>query len=197
MFGNWIRRHNTLSNNNQDRLLPEFGRQDTRHSLNQFVHAQCRVQAVLANPSLKLPIPRLFIILPGPTAVVDGQGESHQLQFRLYFLCECGNHTMGKDCDKPHEVHLANHPGYDINNQDDFINKYGSYRLTMMYMVKYGAKARGLVVHQLLGLNHVIGEGENIGQLVNDTITHLQGVSTTLQHISGWMLQSSPNSNRI
>ncbi|KAG0238184.1 hypothetical protein BGX31_003357 [Mortierella sp. GBA43] len=78
---------------------------------------------------------------------------------------------MGKDCDKPHEVHLANHPGYDINNQDDFINKYGSYRLTMMYMVKYGAKARGLVVHQLLGLNHVIGEGENIGS-IDDTSAH-------------------------
>ncbi|KAF9352224.1 hypothetical protein BGX34_000121 [Mortierella sp. NVP85] len=86
----------------------------------------------------------------------------------------CGSHTTDKGSNKLHEVHLANHPGYDLNNQNQFISKYGPYLLTMMYMVKYGAKARGLVIPPLLGLNHAIGEGENICQLVNNTITHLE-----------------------
>jgi hypothetical protein len=81
---------------------------------------------------------------------------------------------MTKDCTKPHEVHLANHPGYDLNNQERFISKYGPYLLAMMYMVKYGAKARGLVVPPLLGLNHAIGDGEKIGQLIDDMISHHQ-----------------------
>ena len=150
------------------------GRQETQVAFNQFVHARYRVQAVFATSSPKPPIPRLFILLPAPGAVVDGQEESRQPQFRLYFLCECGSYTMDKDCDKQHEVHLANHPGYDLINQDELINKYGSYLLTMMYMVKYGAKTRDLMVPPLLGLAHAIGEHKNIGQLVDDTILRLK-----------------------
>ncbi|KAF9360370.1 hypothetical protein BGX34_007811 [Mortierella sp. NVP85] len=153
----------------QDRV----GRQETQDTFNQFVHARYRAQVVLAISSPKLPIPRLFIILPAPRAVVDGQ-ESRRSQFRLYFLCECGSYTMDKDSDKPHEVHLANHPGYDLIKQDGFIKKYGRYLLTMMYMVKYGAKTRDLVVPPLLGLTHAIGEQGNIGQLVDNTIIHLK-----------------------
>ena len=155
-------------------LSPELGSQESQLAFHQFVNARYRVQAVLTNPSPNLPAPRLFIILPAPRAVVDGQGESCQLQFRLYFLCECGSYTMDKDCDKQHEVHMAIHPGYDLINQDEFINKYGSYLLTMMYMVKYGARTRRLVVPPLFGLAHVIGEHENIGQLVDDTILRLK-----------------------
>ena len=166
----------------QDHLSPRPRSQETRQAFNQFVHAQCLIQAVLTKPSDESPVPRLFIILPGP----DKQGGSCSIQFRLYFLCECGSHTMNKDCSNPHEVHLADHPGYDLNNQDRFISKYGRYLLTMMYMVKHGAKARGLVVPPLLGLNHATGD-EGIGQLVDDTITHLKeaagatGWATTAQ----------------
>ncbi|KAF9360369.1 hypothetical protein BGX34_007810 [Mortierella sp. NVP85] len=160
----------------RDRLLPERTRQDTSQVFDHFIQAQYRVQAVLAQPSPKLPVPRLFIILPAPTAAVKGQGGSPSMQFRLHFLCECGSHTMDKDCSQPHEVHLANHPGYDLNNQEEFLNKYGSYLLTMMYMVKYGTKTRGLVVPPLLGLN--VGEGESIGQLIDDAISHLEETAT-------------------
>ncbi|KAF9350000.1 hypothetical protein BGX34_001458 [Mortierella sp. NVP85] len=158
----------------QDRLSPELGLQESQLAFHQFVHARHRVQAVLTKPSAKLPIPRLFIILPVPRPVVDGQLESRQSQFRLYFLCECGSHTMDKDYDNHHEVHLANHPGYGLNNQVVFINKYGPYLLAMMYMVKYGAKTKDLVVPPLLNLNHTTGEGYNIGQLVDHTIKHLK-----------------------
>jgi len=148
-------------------------RRETQQAFDQFVHARCLVQDVLAEPSSKVPIPRLFIILPAPTTI-EGQGESCSFRFRLYFLCECGSHTMTQGCSKPYEVHLSNHHGYDLDNQDEFINKYGSYLLVMMYMVKHGARTRGLVVSPLLGLKHANGENENIGQLVDDTITYLQ-----------------------
>ncbi|KAF9360366.1 hypothetical protein BGX34_007807 [Mortierella sp. NVP85] len=85
-----------------------------------------------------------------------------------------GSHSMTKNCDTPHEVHLANHPGYDLENQDEFINKYRSYLLTMLYMVKHGVKTRGLLVQPLLGLDRAIGEDEIMGQLVDDTISHLK-----------------------
>ena len=164
----------------QDRLLPERRRQDTSHVFYQFLQAQHRVQTVLTKPSLKLSFPRFFVVLLSRSTVVDdGQGES-QPPLRLYFLCECGSHTMDKDCKKPHEVHLVNHPGYDLINQDELINKYGPYLLTMLYMVKYGAKARGLVVPPLLGLNHTIGQGESISQLVDDTITHLKEATVSI-----------------
>jgi len=153
--------------------LPLGGHQETQYALTQFVDAQRRVQAVLAKFSPNLPIPRLFIILPAPPAVVNEQ-ESCQLQFRLYFLCECGAHTMAKDCNKSHEIHLANHPGYDLVNQDEFINRYRPYLLTMMYMVKYGITTRGLVVPPLLGLNNANGKIEDIGESVDDTIRHLR-----------------------
>jgi len=161
----------------QGHSLLEQSRQKIPHPFDQLINAQCRVRAVLAEPHHKSPIPRLFIILPAPTAAIDGQEMSRQLQFKLYFLCECGSHTMAKDSDQPHEVHLAHHPGYDLTKQDEFINEYGSYLLTMMYMIKYGAKTRGLVVPPLLSLNHAIGECENIGQLVDETITHLKEAS--------------------
>ncbi|KAF9359960.1 hypothetical protein BGX34_008032 [Mortierella sp. NVP85] len=173
----------------QDRLSPDQSRQETQDAFNQFVHARYRVRSVFATPSPKLPIPRLFIILPAPRPIDDGQEESRQLRFRLYFLCECESYTMDKDCEL-HEVHLANHPGYDLINQDEFINKYGLYLLTMMYMVKYGVKTRDVVVPPLLGLTRTIGKRENISQLVDDVITRLQettgfidGGSTTHQSL--------------
>ncbi|KAF9363663.1 hypothetical protein BGX34_003596 [Mortierella sp. NVP85] len=148
--------------------------QGTPQVFDQFTRAQCRVQALLANPSHKSPIPRLFILLPAQTTVLGGQDESCSFQYRLHFLCECGAHTSARNSNQPHEVHLANHPGYGLNNQDEFIRKYGPYLLTMMYMIKYGAKTRGLVVPPLLGLKHSIGEDQDIGQLVDNTIEHLK-----------------------
>ncbi|KAF9360367.1 hypothetical protein BGX34_007808 [Mortierella sp. NVP85] len=163
-----------MGNARQDHLSPELGLQASQLVFHQFVHVRYCIQAVLTQPSPKLPTPRLFIILPAQRLIVDGQEESSSIQFRLHFLCECGSYTMDKDCDKPHDVHMANHPGYDLINQDEFINKYGSYLLTMMYMAKYGARTRKLAVPPLLGLTHVIGEHQNISQIVDDTIIRLK-----------------------
>ena len=178
----------------QQQPYERLGQQQQDHlslqAFDKFIHAQHRVQVVLSKPSSELPVPRLFIILPEPTDNVDGQGRPCSLQFRLYFLCECGAHTMARDYDKPHEVHLANHPGYDIEKQDEFIEKYGSYLLIMMHMVKYGAVAEGLVVPPLLRRNYATEDGEgqerlqsikdNISRLANDTITYLESAGNTV-----------------
>ncbi|KAF9359963.1 hypothetical protein BGX34_008035 [Mortierella sp. NVP85] len=170
----------------QDRLSPVLRRQETQQALDHFVHAYHRVQAVLARHSQELPIPRLFIILPGPADDVGGCSS----QFRFYFLCECGAHTATRYCNKPHEIHLADHPGYSLDNQKEFIDHYGPYLLTMMYMVKYGAMRGGLVVPPLLGLDHATGTDteqehvkfikRNVSHLVDVTITHLEEATGTI-----------------
>ncbi|KAK3809394.1 MAG: hypothetical protein J3Q66DRAFT_444096 [Benniella sp.] len=120
---------------------------------------QCRAQAILTESSKNLPALRLFIVLPEPTAVIDGQKGPH-LQLRLHFLCECDAHKVTKNGKGLYEVHLVTHPSYDLVDQDEFIDKYGSYLLTMMYMVKYGAKAGGLVAQPLLGLKSATEDDE-------------------------------------
>ncbi|KAF9363433.1 hypothetical protein BGX34_004143 [Mortierella sp. NVP85] len=149
----------------------------------QFLHAQHRVQAILTKSSSALSTPRLLIILPEPTGVVDGQERLCALQFRLHFLCECAAHPIPRDYNNPHQVHLTNHPGYQLHNLNEFIDKYGSYLLAMMYMIKYGARVGGFVVPPLLGLTHAIQDNaeehllfisKNIKRLVDDTITYLQ-----------------------
>ncbi|KAF9345748.1 hypothetical protein BGX34_004510 [Mortierella sp. NVP85] len=146
--------------------------QETLQAFHYLTLVQYRVQAILTASSQNLPVPRLFIALPEPTAVVDGQNEPH-LQLRVT-----------KNGNELHEIHLVDHPGYELVNQDDFIKKYGAYLLTMIYMVKYGIKAGGLIVLPLLGLKdatniresqgHLQSIMKNIKCLVDATIAHLE-----------------------
>jgi hypothetical protein len=170
----------------QDHLTPDQRRQETREALDHFALVQYRIQDILNRSYQRSPVPRLFILLPEPAVAIDGHGAPPP-HFRLYFLCECGAHTMAKDYNKPHEIHLADYHDYKLDKQDEFIRKYGRYILTIMYMVKYGAKSEGLVVPPQLGLHHVtVIDGdqehlgflkENISRLIDDTITHLEKVS--------------------
>jgi hypothetical protein len=71
----------------------------------------------------------------------------------------------------------------ELVNQNELIEKYGSYLLSMIHMIKYGISAGGLVP-PLLELNHAtrIDTGQEhlqfikktIKRLVDDTITHLK-----------------------
>ncbi|KAF9357465.1 hypothetical protein BGX34_009360 [Mortierella sp. NVP85] len=170
----------------QDHLTPDQRRQETREALDQFTLVQYRIQDILNRSYQRSPAPRLFILLPEPAVAIDGH-ETPSPHFRLYFLCECGAHTMAKDYNKPHEIHVAEYRGYKLVKQDEFIRKYGRYILTIMYMVKYGAKSEGLVVPPVLGLHHAIVPDDdqehlgflkkNISRLIDDTITYLEKVS--------------------
>ncbi|KAF9353879.1 hypothetical protein BGX34_011307 [Mortierella sp. NVP85] len=91
------------------------------------------------------PIPRLFIVLPkngsswNPVNLLSNR-------FRLYFLCECGEHTKSTNSKIPHHIHLAKHEGYDISSPKEFFRQYGSYVLTILRMLKFGISVTGVVV---------------------------------------------------
>ncbi|KAI8606287.1 hypothetical protein EDD21DRAFT_423449 [Dissophora ornata] len=139
--------------------------------LDRLAIMQSRIQAVLTQTYElhEYPIPRLFIVLP---------------KFRLFFLCECGAHTKTERSRISHEIHLAKHEGYDVDRPTEFFEKYGSYVLTMMQMLKYGFAAAGIVVPPLahfklsdgiealqenLNLAH-----KSIGPLVDGTISYIE-----------------------
>ncbi|KAF9364454.1 hypothetical protein BGX34_001434 [Mortierella sp. NVP85] len=159
-----------------------------KQALGRLAVIQNRVQTLLIQTYElhEYPIPRLFIILPKPKPKGLEKLTTNPLveQFRLYFLCECGTHTMEEGCTTPHEVHLAKHEGYDLDRPKEFFEKYGSYLLTMMYMIKYGIMAAGVVVPPLAS-SKIVDELESarkhveyltrgIGPLVDDTIQFLQ-----------------------
>ncbi|KAK3813098.1 MAG: hypothetical protein J3Q66DRAFT_412498, partial [Benniella sp.] len=89
-----------------------------------------------------------------------------------------------------HEIHMAKHEGYDIDKPNEFFEKYGSYILALMYMVKYGIMAAGVVVPPLAsskvmdGLDtaekHMDYLKKNIGPLVDDSIAFLQDHKSTV-----------------
>ena len=160
-----------------------------KQALGRLAVIQNRVQTLLIQTYElhEYPIPRLFIILPKPKPKGLEKLTTNPLveQFRLYFLCECGTHTMEEGCTTPpHEIHLAKHEGYDLDRPKEFFEKYGSYLLTMMYMIKYGVMAAGVVVPPLASSNivdglesarkHVEYLTNGIGHLVDDTIHFLQ-----------------------
>ncbi|KAF9104920.1 hypothetical protein BGX27_009879, partial [Mortierella sp. AM989] len=158
-----------------------------KQTLDRLAIIQNRVQAVLTQTYElhEYPIPRLFIILPKPTRRRDIFGKLFADQFQLFFLCECGKHTMPKGSTDPHEIHLAKHEGYDIAKPREFFEKYGTYILTLMHMFKYGIVAAGVVVPSLDAFK--VAEGMNeiqkflnltkdtMGVLVDDAISFLEG----------------------
>ncbi|KAG0351884.1 hypothetical protein BGZ54_003057, partial [Gamsiella multidivaricata] len=101
------------------------------------------------------PIPRLFIVLPKKTSKLNPTNIINH-QFRLYFLCECGEHTKilnGENTMISHHIHPAKHDGYDIRRSKEFFQKYGGYMLTLLEMIKYGATIAGFVVPALAAVS--------------------------------------------
>ncbi|KAG0085843.1 hypothetical protein BGZ92_008658 [Podila epicladia] len=81
---------------------------------------------------------KLFIVLPSGADIWDDQDSSVH-HFRLYFLCD--NHKKEVSLkNMPQHVHIANHPGYNLLNPQDFFKKYGDYVLRVLRMVKQGCK---------------------------------------------------------
>ncbi|KAF9082219.1 hypothetical protein BGX23_012699 [Mortierella sp. AD031] len=121
-------------------LRPQFAQlckalSDTQRSLYLIREPliQNRIQAILANRMgvLDQQVPRIFIILPKPGSPGD---------FRVHFLCECGDYTDGvpRKGKAPNHIHLTDHPGYDIKHKREFLETYGSYMLDFLNLFKYG-----------------------------------------------------------
>ncbi|KAI8347767.1 hypothetical protein B0O80DRAFT_465134 [Mortierella sp. GBAus27b] len=155
-------------------------------TLNSLAHMQSLMVSVLAQAYElhEYPIPRLFIVLPKAGDRVTNHIAEH---FRLYFLCECGTHTMPEGGKIQHEVHLANHEGYDLDMPTEFFKRYCSYLLIMMSMIKYGITGAGTSVPPLTSAKITTGliatprqlehTRNNIIQLVDSTIKFLDDIN--------------------
>ncbi|KAF9370470.1 hypothetical protein CPB97_002715, partial [Podila verticillata] len=135
------------------------------------------------------PIPRLFIVLPEETATSD-HASTLNSQFRLYFLCECSEHTKVLSSDNtciPHHIHLAKHEGYDLQRPNEFFQMYGWYMLTVLEMIKYGVTIPGFIVPTLSTVNasgsiqifedslNIISESD-----INQSIKYLQQFASNI-----------------
>ncbi|KAF9944621.1 hypothetical protein BGZ72_002168, partial [Mortierella alpina] len=114
-------------------------------ALGQLSVLQSRVQAVLTQTYElhEYPIPRLFVVLPeDPSRWYAADPFSNK--FRLYFLCECGEHT--KSIDSNTEIHFAKHEGYELARPTEFFQLYGSHVFTILKMLKFGISVAGVAV---------------------------------------------------
>ncbi|KAI8359033.1 hypothetical protein B0O80DRAFT_260258 [Mortierella sp. GBAus27b] len=155
-------RINELATNNMELTNQVIGLQNTLgakqdemkqlqdKALDQLALLQNRVQAlVIQTYELhEYPIPRLFVVLPQDTSSWNPQ-DLFSNKFRLYFLCECGEHTKPTNSKIPHHIHLAKHEGYEINQPTEFFQRYGSYVLTILKMLKLGISVAGVAVPSL------------------------------------------------
>ncbi|KAF9133839.1 hypothetical protein BGW39_008750 [Mortierella sp. 14UC] len=186
-----------------------------QEALDRLALIQNKVAAILTqNYELhEYPIPRLFIVLPKADSsrtetLTRGVRSLFAKQFKLYFLCECGDHTKPADGQPQnpnlkHEIHLARHEGYDIDRPTEFFDKYGSYILALLQMLKYGVTIAGVVVPPLgqlkivdslddfaEGIDHVL---KDIGPKVDSSIAYIEGLTGVQSQLSS----SDPNAASI
>ncbi|KAF9941725.1 hypothetical protein BGZ65_001853 [Modicella reniformis] len=161
-----------------------------KQTLERLAIIQGRVQALLTQTYElhEYPIPRLFIVLPKEKGLIDKMKNPITDQYRLYFLCECGMHTMAEHSKTPPLIHLAKHEGYDVDRPTEFFERYGSYILTLMNMIKFGIIAASVIVPSLASLKildgldttkeHINYIRSNITPLVDNTIKALQDLKS-------------------
>ncbi|KAI8359026.1 hypothetical protein B0O80DRAFT_495658 [Mortierella sp. GBAus27b] len=116
-------------------------------ALSQLALLQNRVSA-LVTQTFELheyPIPRLFVVLPQDTSSWDPI-HLFSNKFRLYFLCECGEHTKSTNSKIPHHIHIAKHEGYEISRPNEFFEQYGHYVLTILRMLRFGISVAGVAI---------------------------------------------------
>ncbi|KAG9068446.1 hypothetical protein KI688_010715 [Linnemannia hyalina] len=176
-----------------------------QEALDRLALIQNKVAAIMTqNYELhEYPIPRLFIVLPKESISMTeilGRGIKNLFadQFTLYFLCECGEHTKSVDgqptnLNLKHEIHIARHEGYDIDRPTEFFDKYESYILTLLQMLKYGVTIAGVVVPPLGHLNIVDAvEGtlggintvlQDLGPKVDSSIAYIEGLIGAHSHL--------------
>ncbi|KAF9993365.1 hypothetical protein BGZ79_001986, partial [Entomortierella chlamydospora] len=166
-----------------------------QHALDRLALIKSKIQSILVQ-NLQwhdCPIPRLFIVLPrdvgNGSEGGSGSRNSSQPTFRLYFLCECGEHTQTKGSKLSHHIHVTEHPGYSIESHTEFFKHFGSYTLSLLQMLKYGVSVGGLTVPALQPGGNIAKKGkedddskdifshDHLGARINKTIEYLQFLS--------------------
>ncbi|KAF9551518.1 hypothetical protein EC957_008187 [Mortierella hygrophila] len=163
-----------------------------QRTLDQLVVLQSRVQAVLTQTYElhEYPIPRLFVVIPQDPLGWDAVNPFSS-KFRLYFLCECGEHTKSADSKTKisHNIHFAMHEGYEIARPSEFFQQYGFYVLTILKMLKFGVSVAGVVVP---AISHLVRSGA-IDQATASLQQLRDNIVPGMDHIIDWMDEVSVN----
>lgn len=201
-----------------------------RQALDRLALIQNKVSAIMTQTYElhEYPIPRLFIVLPKEdedSTVSEKLGRGFRnvfvKQFKLYFLCECGEHTKPADITNKstaannnnnttnhsnsdgarginlkHEVHVARHEGYDLDHPTEFFEKYGPYVLTLLQMLKYGVTIAGVVVAPLAQLS--LRDGADAMQKGTDKLFSDMGhrVNNAIEYLQGLSTVPDQSSDR-
>ncbi|KAF9308043.1 hypothetical protein BGZ91_008001, partial [Linnemannia elongata] len=144
-------------------------------ALGQLVVLQTRIKAVLTQTYElhEYPIPRLFVVLPQSPSRWD-RAKPFSNKFRLYFLCECGEHTKSINSKaKVHHIHIAKHDGYEIARPSEFFKQYGPYVLTILKMLKFGISVAGVAIPTI---SHLVR-----ADVIDQAFTYLQKLKDNIE----------------
>ncbi|KAG0376465.1 hypothetical protein BGX24_007727, partial [Mortierella sp. AD032] len=134
-----------------------------------------RIKAVLTQTYElhEYPIPRLFVVLPQNPSEWD-KTKLFSNKFRLYFLCECGEHTRSINSKaKIHHIHIAKHDGYEIARPTEFFQRYGPYVLTILKLLKFSISVAGVAVPAISQLVRA--------DVIDQASTHLQKLQADIE----------------
>ncbi|KAF9911772.1 hypothetical protein EC991_002500 [Linnemannia zychae] len=154
--------------------------------LSQLDVLQYHVQAVLTRfyEPREYPISRLFVVLPQDPSSWDAVNPFKN-KFRLYFLCECGEHTksISSEIEISHDIHFAKHEGYEIVRPSEFFQQYGFYILTLLKMLKFGVSVAGITVPNI---SHLVRSDAN-DQAANSLQQLRDSIERGMDSIIDWM----------
>ncbi|KAG0282047.1 hypothetical protein BGZ97_009159, partial [Linnemannia gamsii] len=163
-----------------------------QRALGQLAMLHSRVQAVLTQTYElhEYSIPRLFVVLPQDPSGWDAVNPFSN-KFRLYFLCECGEHTksMSSKSKISHDIHFAKHEGYEIVRPSEFFQQYGPYVLTILKMLKFGVSVAGVAVP---AISHLV-RSDAIDQAITGLRQLRDNLESGMDHVIDWMDKGSAN----
>ncbi|KAF9117739.1 hypothetical protein BGW39_001849, partial [Mortierella sp. 14UC] len=107
-------------------------------------------------------------------------------KFRLYYLCECREHT--KSIDSKTEIHFAKHEGYEIARPTEFFQLYGSHVFAILKMLKFSISVAGVAVP---AISHLVR-----ADFIDQAATYLQllkDIEPVMDPVIDWMDKVSAN----
>ncbi|KAF9380820.1 hypothetical protein CPB97_008105 [Podila verticillata] len=145
--------------------------------------------------------PRLFLVLPADLIRWNDQ-DSTTHQFRLYYMCDCGFSSTTRK----YHVHFSNHPGYDLEQPQEFFQLFGQSALATLEIVKRGFPEDRYHIPSLDDSFDVLGDWPDHGlsrmtitPLVDKAISYLHWLmfhtqerltATTVDHRATWLIRS-------
>ncbi|KAF9933676.1 hypothetical protein BGZ67_004171 [Mortierella alpina] len=160
-------------------------------ALGQLAVLQDRIKAVLTQTYElhEYPIPRLFVVLPQDLSKWRAMDPFSNM-FRLYFLCECGEHTESIDSNM--EIHFAMHEGYEIARPTEFFQLDGSHILAILKMLKFGISIAGVAVP---AISHLV-RADAIDEATN-CLRVLRDIEPLMDPVIDWMDKVSTDEGEV